>query len=184
MIVSGLNGGLPVSSGERTRVLVYDGSDVLRRALSEFVSSQPDLTTCGTAASREQALRCASRLQPDVVVLGFSFPESREVALIGDLRAIGVNARILVLSLHRLHPRTALVEAAGALGYAEKDEPPDTVLAAIRSVAAGRRFGINRHRAGRRRVRSGVPRVLLPVRRSTAGMDGAAGRSSGRHAAR
>jgi DNA-binding NarL/FixJ family response regulator len=134
--------GLPVSAAQHTRVFIYDRSNALRRALSEFVNSQPDLTTCGTAESPKQTIHMACQLRPDVVVLGFSFPEAREVELITDLLTADRRTRILVLSLNERHPGAATAEASGALGYVEKDKPPAAVLTAIRSVASGRPYGI------------------------------------------
>jgi DNA-binding NarL/FixJ family response regulator len=134
--------GLPVSAARHTRVLIYDRSDVLRRALSEFVNSQPDLTTCGTADSPEQTIHIACQLHPDVVVLGFSFTEAREVELITDLLTADRRTQILVLSLNERHPGPATAAASGARGYVEKDEPPAAVLTAIRSVARGRPYGV------------------------------------------
>jgi DNA-binding NarL/FixJ family response regulator len=146
MIPYGLNGGLPVGSADRTRVLIYDRNDVLRRALSEFVNSQPDLTTCGTADDPAQALRGAARLHPDVVVLGLSFPEPHEIRLIRELHAAARHTRVLVLSLNSGYPSRASAGGSGALGYVEKYQPPDTVLAAIRTVAAGRPYGVDERR--------------------------------------
>ena len=131
----------PKSAG--TRVLIYDRSDLMRAALAQFVGGQPDLLICGTAATAEGALRHALRLEPDVVVLGLSFERPGALLhLIGDIRSVHPRGRVLVLSLTDQDPSPLGVRKAGGLGCGGKYEPPDRVLAGIRSVAAGCPFGV------------------------------------------
>lgn len=127
----------------RTRVLVYDRSNLMRAALVQFVGGQPDLMICGAAALPEQVVREALQLEPDVVVLGLSFERPSVVLqLIGDIRCVHPGARTLVLSLTDWEPSATGVREAGGLGYVGKYESPDRVLAGIRSVAAGHPYGV------------------------------------------
>jgi DNA-binding NarL/FixJ family response regulator len=125
------------------RVLVYDRSNLMRAALSQFIDSQPDLVICGTTGVPERAVRDTVRLDPDVVVLGLSFERPiLLLRLVADIRAAHPGARILVLSLTDWDPSARGVREAGGLGCVGKYESADRVLAGIRSVAVGHPYGV------------------------------------------
>ena len=60
------------------RVLIVDDAVVVRRMLSDIISSDPILTVVGTAANGKIALKKRPLLKPDVVILDMDMPEMPE----------------------------------------------------------------------------------------------------------
>ena len=65
----GTDGGKPV------RVLVVDDSALIRRLLTDLLSSAPEIEVVGTARDGREAVLQATRLQPDVITLDVEMPE-------------------------------------------------------------------------------------------------------------
>ena len=126
----------PARAGKR-KVLLVDDHPVLREGLTVRINRETDLTVCGEAAGAREARRAVARLHPDIVVVDLSLPDGHGLELIKNLRAHYADLLILVFSMHdeSLYAERAL--RAGARGYVMKQEPPERLLAAIRSVLCG-----------------------------------------------
>ena len=81
-----------------------------------------------------------AELAPDVVVMDLGMPGMGGLEALRRIRARNAAARILALSAHDdpMHARRALRE--GALGFLSKRSAPETLIEAIGTVAAGRRY--------------------------------------------
>ncbi|HVH66719.1 MAG TPA: response regulator transcription factor [Gemmatimonadales bacterium] len=119
------------------RVLIVDDHPLMRRGLVQLVAQEPDVDACAEAADATAAWTEAERLRPDFMVVDLSLRESEGLELIKGIRARYPEVRVLVLSMHdeKLYAERAL--RAGAAGYVQKQESPETVLQAIREVRAG-----------------------------------------------
>ncbi len=104
------------------------------------VSTQRDLTVCGEAATEDEALAMVQKTQPDVVLVDISLKEGNGIDVVKRIKASHPRVKMIVVSgFHEsLYAERAL--RAGALGYLNKQESNDKVLAAIRIVLKGERF--------------------------------------------
>ena len=59
----------------RLKILVADGHDVLRRGLRSLLSSHPGWSICGEARSGMDAVKLATELAPDIVILSLALEE-------------------------------------------------------------------------------------------------------------
>ena len=59
----------------RVRVLIVDDSALMRRLLSDLLSSAPEIEIVGTARDGREAVLQAARLKPDVITLDVEMPE-------------------------------------------------------------------------------------------------------------
>src|SRR5262245_50262915 len=122
----------------RARVLIVDDHPAVREALALRIGRQPDLEVCGEAADTGEALRLVAETQPDVAVVDISLKTGNGIDLIKRIKDRNDHVRILVWSMHSesLYAERAL--RAGALGYVNKDQATDTIVAAIRRVLEGK----------------------------------------------
>lgn len=125
---------------KKRRVLLVDDHPVVREGLVQRINRESDLTVCAEAQSAAEALRAVVRHQPDVVVLDLSLPRGHGLELIKDLKAQRPELPLLVFTMHdeTLFAERAL--RAGASGYIMKQEPPERLLAAVRTVLKGNYF--------------------------------------------
>lgn len=126
-----------VQPPRRSRILVVDDHAFFRDGIAAWLDRQEGLSCCGHADTAEAVADAASRLQPDLILLDLTLRASDGFSVLKLLS--GMKPRPLVLVLSRrdevLFAERAL--RAGARGYVMKDEPAETVLAAIRSVLRG-----------------------------------------------
>jgi two-component system invasion response regulator UvrY len=122
------------------RVLLVDDHAVVRTGFRLLLQSQPDINVVAEAQSGEAACQMYAELSPDVVVMDLGMPGMGGLEALRRIRARNSAARVLALSAHDdpMHARRALRE--GALGFLSKRSAPETLIEAIASLAAGRRY--------------------------------------------
>lgn len=121
----------------RIRVMLADDHAVVRAGYRFLLENLQDIEVVAEASSGEDALAQFDQLKPDVLVIDLTMPGIGGMEAIRQLRASQPGARILVFSMHE---NAALVEHAlqeGAAGYISKNSPPDTLVTAVRRIAAG-----------------------------------------------
>lgn len=121
----------------KARVLLVDDHAIVRQGLAELINDQPDLVTCGEADSPPQAMKVIAEMKPDIAVVDVSLNSGDGIDLCRQIHEQWPSIAILVLSMHdeALYAERAL--RAGASGYVMKQEPQETVMAAIRRVLRG-----------------------------------------------
>jgi DNA-binding NarL/FixJ family response regulator len=120
-----------------TRVLLVDDHQLVRAGLAGLVDAAADLTVCGQAANGEEAVARAVETTPDVVLMDLSMPVLDGVEATRRLLHELPTARVVVLTSFADTARVQEALRAGAVGYLLKDSEPATLLAAVRSAAAG-----------------------------------------------
>jgi DNA-binding NarL/FixJ family response regulator len=129
---------MPVSQGAKKRVFIVDDHPLVREWLANLVNQQSDLMICGEADSARHAVPAVAACLPDVVVVDISLADSSGIALIKEIKQVLPNVWVLVLSMHEESHYATRALRAGATGYLVKREATGKVMAAIRSVLAGK----------------------------------------------
>mgnify|MGYP001377345603 CR=1 FL=1 len=124
-------------SSSQISVVLADDHPLIRSGLRAVLEATQDIRLLGEAATGEAARELANTLQPNVLILDFSMPGPPAVETIAWLAQHCPKVRTLVLTAYDDEAYVRGVIAAGAAGYALKDETPETVLRAIRAVFAG-----------------------------------------------
>ena len=122
------------------RVLLVDDHAVLRAGLAMLVTAQADMEVAGEAGNGAEALRCAMKTEPDVVVMDLSMGQHSGLEAISKIRSSCVGMKVLVLSMYTDASYVRMALAAGANGYVAKSVADTELLTAIRAVAQGRMF--------------------------------------------
>lgn len=119
------------------RVLVVDDHPAVRAGIASFFAALPDIHVVGEAGSGQEAIHLAEALEPDVIILDVDLPDMNGIAVAQQVYTKSPRVAILGLSAHADLSFVQGMLAAGAVGYFTKDEPPDRLCAAVRSVGAG-----------------------------------------------
>ena len=123
----------------KINVLIVDDHAVLRMGLASLLKSKPSIGNVDGAASGAEALRLYPKLRPDVVIMDMMMPKMDGTETTRRLIAKHPEANILILTSCDTSDRIAHCLEAGAHGAIMKSAPFDEIVAAIESVAAGRR---------------------------------------------
>jgi DNA-binding NarL/FixJ family response regulator len=119
------------------RVLVADDQSMVRAGFRMLLSDEKDIEVVAEAANGLEAVDKAARFDPTVVLMDIRMPELDGIEATRRILAADSSARILILTTFDLDEYVYEALKAGASGFVLKDDPPEQLLAAIRTVAAG-----------------------------------------------
>jgi len=122
------------------RVLIVDDQALIRSGFEMILNSEADIEVVATCEDGTQAVEAAARWRPDVVLMDIRMPQldgiSATRAILGD-RATHDAPRVLILTTFDLDEYVYDALSAGATGFLLKDTPPESLIEAVRVVAAG-----------------------------------------------
>ena len=122
------------------RVLIADDHAIVREGIKRTLADTPDIQVVGEAGDGQSLMALIGGNAADVVVLDLAMPGVPGLELLEDLRRRKPNLPILVLSMYPADQYAVRAIRAGASGYINKASPPSELVAALRSVASGRRY--------------------------------------------
>jgi DNA-binding NarL/FixJ family response regulator len=124
--------------GRTIRVFLLDDHEIVRRGLIDLLSSTADITVVGEAATAGEALRRIPAARPDVAVLDARLPDGNGIDVCRDIRSAHPEVRCVILTSYDDDEALFAAVMAGASGYLLKQIAGNSLLDAVRAVAAGR----------------------------------------------
>ncbi len=119
------------------RVLLADDHPVIRAGLRVTLEAEPDLVIVGEAADGEETQHRCRELHADVLVLDLNMPGPRPTSTASYVQEHCPETRVLILTAYDDDANVRGLLGAGVAGYVLKDEAPDALVDAVRSVAHG-----------------------------------------------
>jgi len=119
------------------RVLVADDQSMIRAGFRMLLAGEEGIEVVAEASNGLEAVEKAARFDPDVVLMDIRMPELDGLEATRRILAADSSARVLILTTFDLDEYVYEALAAGASGFVLKDDPPEQLIAAIRTVAAG-----------------------------------------------
>jgi DNA-binding NarL/FixJ family response regulator len=122
------------------RILLADDHVTVRHGLKLLIDAQDDLIVVGEASDGESAIRGATELRPDVIVMDISMPGMTGLVATRKLKELLPDIPIVALTRHGDDAYLQELLRAGASGYVLKRSAPAELLQAIRAAAAGGQY--------------------------------------------
>jgi DNA-binding NarL/FixJ family response regulator len=122
---------------DKLRIFLADDHAVVRAGLKTLVDAQADMVVVGEAGDGQSALEQTRDCAADVVIMDISMPQLNGAAATAQLRQQCPDIKVLALSVHEDTGYLRKLLEAGASGYVLKRSAADTLIQAIRMVAAG-----------------------------------------------
>jgi DNA-binding NarL/FixJ family response regulator len=121
------------------RVLIADDQALVRAGFRMVVEAREDLEVVAEAADGAEAVALAAQHAPDVVLMDVRMPVMDGIEATRQIMAgnAATHPRVLILTTFDLDQYVYEALRAGASGFLLKDTPPQDLVAAIRTVAAG-----------------------------------------------
>src|SRR3984893_19210032 len=104
----------------RIRVLVADDSAMQRMHRSQLIAEQPDMEIVGNAASGQDAVRRATELQPDVVLMDIHMPDMDGIEATWLVSSKVPNGAVIMVTSEERIDFLQKAMSAGAQGYVLK----------------------------------------------------------------
>lgn len=125
------------SRGRPIRVLVADDHALFRRGLDLVLSAEDDVVVVGEASDGGEAVRMATELMPDVVLMDVRMPGMSGIDAARQIREACGPTRVIMLTVSDDERDLFGAVRAGATGYLLKEVSIEDVADAVRAVAGG-----------------------------------------------
>ena len=122
---------------DRIRVLIADDHELVRMGFKSMLAYEGDIDVVGEAADGAEAVEVAQRLEPDVVVMDLLMPGVGGAEATRQIRIALPGTKVLIVTSYANSADIPLAVRNGATGVQPKECPSATLLAALRTVAAG-----------------------------------------------
>ena len=122
------------------RVLIADDHSVLRMGLASLLGTAKNVEVVGEAANGDEAVRKAIKLKPDVIVMDLVMPKKDGVSATEEILATMPDTKVMILTTFGTSDDISRALKAGATGAIMKSSTNRELLAAVQSVAQGKRF--------------------------------------------
>jgi DNA-binding NarL/FixJ family response regulator len=122
---------------DKLRIFLADDHAVVRAGLKTLVDAQSDMVVVGEASDGQATVEQMHDCAADVVIMDISMPHVNGAAATALLRQQCPEIKVLALSVHEDTGYLRKLLEAGASGYVLKRSAADTLILAIRMVAAG-----------------------------------------------
>jgi len=123
----------------KVRLVLIDDHTLFREGLHAILEREPDLEIVGEASDARSAYQLVEQVNPDVALVDIALPGVNGIAVTRELRRTST-CKVLVLSMHASEDFVSQAFAAGASGYAVKDQKAHEMVDAIRAVGSGRSY--------------------------------------------
>ena len=121
-------------------VVIAEDHAILRAGLCAMLATEPDFQVIGEASNGKDAIRVVGKLNPDLLLLDLSMPNSNGTEAISIIKRRYPNTKIVVLTVHKAEEYIRAALEAGADGYILKDDDQTELFTALRNIYMGKPY--------------------------------------------
>ena len=118
-------------------MLLADDHSIVREGLESMLKDSEEFEVVGSAREGVEAVRAASELSPDVIVMDVMMPKKDGVEACREIMESAPDTRVVMLTASTEEDAVIEAVAAGATGYLQKLSGMDRLLSTLKLVAAG-----------------------------------------------
>ncbi len=122
------------------RVLLIEHQPLTRLGVGAVLGEETGIELIGEADNAADGRSMFRELKPDVTILGLHFPDSCSIDDLDSYFVITPKPKIIVLAEHAGDSEISRALKKGVAGYICKDVTAEDLVAAVRTVSAGRKF--------------------------------------------
>jgi len=128
---------MTISASSTVRLLLVDDHEVVRAGLRILLTQHDHVSIVGEVSTVAEAVSCAARLKPDVILMDVRLPDGSGVDACRDILTANPGIRVIFLTSYADDDSVLAAVLAGAHGYVLKEIDSAALLRAIHTVANG-----------------------------------------------
>jgi two-component system nitrate/nitrite response regulator NarL len=119
------------------RILLIDDHPLFRKGLAQLVSAGEGLALAGEVGDGANGVLLAQQLDPDLILVDLNMKPMGGIDTLRALKASGVRARCIILTVSDDERDVLEAMRAGADGYLLKDMEPEELYLQLKQAAGG-----------------------------------------------
>ncbi len=119
------------------RILIAEDVDLLVEAFEALLHTEPSFEVIGSVSRGDLLVDAVRRLRPDIAVVDVDMPGASGIEATAQLRADGLDCKVLLLTALPGSGHVHRALAAGAGGYLLKSTTAARLIEGIKAVVAG-----------------------------------------------
>ena len=127
---------VPARRFEQLRVLIADDHRLFAESLRALLCEDDRVEVVGIAQTGDEAVRLATRLLPDIVLMDFSMPGLDGMEATRRINELDLPCRVLLLTGDQDDDVAAHAHEAGAAGFVRKEQGADVLREVFFEVAS------------------------------------------------
>jgi DNA-binding NarL/FixJ family response regulator len=129
-----------MSAQSKIRIVIADDHFLVRMGLVALLNTETDMEVIGEAGNGKAAVEIFEQLRPDLTLMDLRMPDMDGIQATMEIKRKFPNARILMLTTYDGDYDIHRALQAGAQGYVLKNSMGESLIPALRAVAAGRQW--------------------------------------------
>src|SRR5712675_1882283 len=122
----------------KPRILIADDHRILAEGLRGLL--EPEFEVVGVVADGRELVAAGKKHRPDVIVADVTMPSLNGIEAAVQMRALGINAKVVFLTMHRDVAYARRAMEAGAAGFVLKHSVASELVTAVREALQGRTY--------------------------------------------
>jgi DNA-binding NarL/FixJ family response regulator len=122
------------------RVLIVEDHLMVRAGLRALLERAADVEIVGEASNGLEAVKLASSLKPDVVLMDIMMPRLNGIQAAERIRDLQLPIHVILLSMHADEGLVHQALLSGVRGYVLKTSVSDELLMAVRAASRGEMY--------------------------------------------
>jgi DNA-binding NarL/FixJ family response regulator len=124
-------------SREKISVMIVDDHPLFRQGVRRVLETEEDIEVIMEVADGEEALRLATHLVPDVILMDVNLPGMNGLRVTQELKANRPEIAVIMLTAYHNEDQVFHCIRAGAAAYFSKDVTPRRLVEAVYQVHSG-----------------------------------------------
>lgn len=129
-----------MSNTNDIKIILVDDHKLIRDGLRNIIGKKSNMHIIGEASDGREAIKLASKLQPNVIVIDVAMPGLNGIEAAKQIHKTDSKIKIIGLSMHSGKQFIQGMFRAGAYGYLLKDGDSDELITAITTVMENKRY--------------------------------------------
>ena len=122
------------------KILLVDDHAILRKGLIEIIREEFPNCNFFEASNGIEGLSILRKETLSLALLDISMPELNGIEVLKQVKVLGIETPIIILSMQPEEQYALRVLKAGAYGYLNKDSAPDELINAVKKILEGKKY--------------------------------------------